>query len=753
MSNTFNFKYLTENSSNLESKMIKGVAREMYLNTAIASLRRLNTFVTESTKSLYSQVLEAESKEDENKLFADYFGQFKDVFDKFKGRIEEMEHRSAMAIETLGSANSDLIDSDQYISEFEGLFSYSGWKFKNLSDTLPKVELRTCFQRDFDTLGRVMQDEGIKASPIERVKIIAQVCNDFCKNSKHWYKKVTKDILGEDCEECCDASFTEFLYSYFREKEEFEVNKGTLYKCKDELNNIEEYKISIYQMCDRLIEDIDFISYEISSYLFRNKDNTLKIKTPTDGVIDRDYRLDSYAMNQVNIFLKSKISHISKVINVYTMAISIKIDALIDNITQCKNILRMVQEKCDTRCCEVEPDFNDGEVSEDPINSDEPEVQDDEDAENMDNVGDNFSHLDGFNDGEFGEDNSPNDVEDENFDEATLFESFVLEAELLHETNAMTDYVSRVLLNEADGEEGGSNKDAEGSQSTSSTSSSSSGLSSVKATKAPLWLSLMRKLKKLWDKFKEIVTVGSKKKIEWLKKNKKYIEKKINIDGDLTLKYTPDFKMLDQFPIQDYNAVQNYLKSEEEFEKHAVKSISDSEGTVIERMEKAILGEEQTGKVGTLKTTVQQAYDYCTDQYTKSVDTLQKETTHLEKAQNLAIQRSKAKVKAADESANMSIEDYFTEFDASGVEKTGKEQNKEDKKTEKDNFDIYFKVYSRIISAKMSIYQKLFNEMYSYCKFYIIEAQNRSGVKTEDPDKSNNGGENNSGSQETVKMN
>ena len=90
MSNTFNFKYLTENSSNLESKMIKGVAREMYLNAAIASLRKLNTFVTESTKSLYSQVLEAESKEDENKLFADYFGQFKDVFDKFKGRIEEM---------------------------------------------------------------------------------------------------------------------------------------------------------------------------------------------------------------------------------------------------------------------------------------------------------------------------------------------------------------------------------------------------------------------------------------------------------------------------------------------------------------------------------------------------------------------------------------------------------------------------------------------------------------------------------------
>ena len=321
---------------------------------------------------------------------------------------------------------------------------------------------------------------------------------------------------------------------------------------------------------------------------------------------------------------------------------------------------------------------------------------------------------------------------------------------MLHDTNAMTDYVTRVLLKEADGEDGGPDGDGEANQSTSNAGSSSSGLSSVKAAKAPLWLSLMRKLKKLWDKFKEIVTVGSKKKIEWLKKNKKYIEKKINIDGDLTLKYTPDFKMLDQFPIQDYNAVQNYLKSEEEFEKHAVKSVSDNESTVIERMEKAILGEEQTGKVGSLITTFQQAYVYCTDQYTKSVDALQKETTHLEKAQNLAIQRSKAKVKAADESANMSIEDYFTEFDASGVEKTGKEQNKEDKKTEKDNFDVYFKVYSRIISAKMSIYQKLFNEMYSYCKFYITEAQNRSGVKSED---SNNGGEDNSGSQETVKMN
>lgn len=747
MSNTFNFKYLAENSSSLGTKMVESVEREMYLNSAIASLRKLNTFVTESTKGLYSQVLEAESKEEENKLFADYFGRFKDAFDKFKGRIEEIEHRSALAIETLGSVNSDLIDQDQYVSGFDGSFSYSGWTFKHLADKLPKVELRTAFQRDFDTLGRIMQDEGIKASPTERVKIIAQVCNDFCKNSKHWYKNISKDIL--DCEECCDASFTEFLYSHFREKSEFEVNKGTLYKCKDELDNIEEYKIDIYRMCDNLIEDIDFISYEISQYLFRNKNNTLRIKTPTDGIIDRDYRLDSYSMNQVNIFLKSKVSHISKLINIYTMAISIKIDAMIDNITQCKTILRMVWEKYGNNKI-INQEDDDIVDNEDPDDGELEPIDHSEDDE-----GNDFSHMDGFNDGEFHEDDSPMDIEDENLDEATLFESLILEAELLNEYANMTNYVYYTLLNEAEDDGGNEPPKEEKSEDKSSNSSTSSqGLSSVKAAKAPLWLALMRKLKRLWDKFKEIVTVGSKKKIEWLKKNKKYLDKKIEIEGNVTIKYTPDFNMLDKFPIQDYNSVKQYLQSEEEFEKHAVKSISENESTVTEMMEKAVLGEEQTGKIGTLKTSLQQAYEYCVVQYSKSVDVLEKETTHLEKAQNLAIQRSKAKVKAADESANMSIEDYFVEFDTSGVEKTGKEQNKEDKKTEKDNFDVYFKVYSRIISAKMSIYQKLFNEMYSYCKFYILEAQQRSGVKSDEPDKAGEETkEEKPQEQETVKMN
>ena len=94
-------------------------------------------------------------------------------------------------------------------------------------------------------------------------------------------------------------------------------------------------------MCDNLLHELEKVAENISSYLFRNEDKKLKIKTDTDGVIDRDYRLDTYSMNQLNLFLKNKVNQIKKLLNVYSIAIGIKFDTAVDYIQQNIDILRM----------------------------------------------------------------------------------------------------------------------------------------------------------------------------------------------------------------------------------------------------------------------------------------------------------------------------------------------------------------------------------------------------------------------------
>ncbi len=346
MSNIYSAKFMNEASTTLADKVFKKPVNETYLFSTLNILREMNSTINENTKNMYIQISEASSKEDENKIFADYFYQFKNIFQDFTNKVQEMKSRMIISAENKVETWEDIINDDKFISSFDKEFSYCGYEFCHIEDSnYPRFNLHQMYQKEFDYLGSLMQDNSIDASPNAKMKIIATVSNNFsnCACDKSWVKTLIKDMVDTDDRKEC-ISYSECIYNALRCKCEFKVNKGYLYTCKENLTDYEDIVDAASVMCDNLIADINKVAENISSYLFRNNDKKLKIKTDTDGIIDRDYRLDTYSMNQLNLFLKNKINQIRKILNVYSIAIGIKFDTVVDYINQNIDILRMAKE-------------------------------------------------------------------------------------------------------------------------------------------------------------------------------------------------------------------------------------------------------------------------------------------------------------------------------------------------------------------------------------------------------------------------
>ena len=183
MSNIYSARFMNEASATLADKVLKKPVNETYLFSMMDILRESNKTINENTQKLYIQIAEAESKEDENKLLAAYFYEFKNIFEKFTNKVEELKSRMVIAVENKMDTWEDLT-KDDFISTFDKEFNYSGYEFSHITDSdYPRLNLQKLYQKEFDYIGQLMQDTNVSASPSARLKIIATVCNNFAKCS------------------------------------------------------------------------------------------------------------------------------------------------------------------------------------------------------------------------------------------------------------------------------------------------------------------------------------------------------------------------------------------------------------------------------------------------------------------------------------------------------------------------------------------------------------------------------------------
>ena len=752
MSNIYSAKFMNEASATLRDKVFYKPVNETYLFSVMDILREMNSVINKETEKLYVHIAEAESKEDENKLFADYYFQFKTIFQEFANKVQQMKSRMVMAVENKVETWEDLYKDDEYISCFDKEFNYSGYEFLHMEDAnYPRLNLHKLYQKEFDYIGMLMQNTTMNASPSAKLKIIATVCNNFsnCSGDKNWIKDLIHDMIDIDDKEI-SRSYSECIYNSLRNKYDITVNRGMLYTCKENLSDYEDIISAAAKLCDNLLYDLDKVANDISSYLFRNKDNKLKIKTDTDGVIDRDYRLDTYSMNQLDLFLKTKVTQIKKLLNVYSIAIGIKFDTAIDYINQNIDILRTAKDYS-PETEEAPEEVDDIQDVEDDADTEEPEeIGDDESDDELGNTDELDDDYDGDGDTDSedvdheeddddiddvtdsddenkeaieeeptnDEVEEPFDVDNEDFEESYLFESELFELEMMCETYNMHESIKSALLLEEETPATTSNKSTE--------NKSSVGLDNAAKTadKANVWQKIISKLISLWNKFKEIVTTQSKLKVDYLKKNEKFINTSVKgVEGTVTLEYTPDITALENLKIEDlnYNTMEQYLVSEEAFctqyyntyyANKGEKSFSDFMKEKILKGERKI--DPKDGKF------VKEAFMFCEDYMTK-VDIIKRQTDIIEKAQRVAKDVSKVQESTIKNDASM----YFREMKDDTTQEENPNGNTSESKLSSDKsakLAIYFKVSSQVLAAKMTMYQKLFNEYFKFCNWHIVKA-------------------------------
>ena len=382
-SKLFNFStLLTENTFDL----VKKVKEKNCLSEALQIIASLDEQVQSSTSTLYSALLEAESKKAENACFGRFYAEYKAELLKYKNKMTELASQFCINLENYVDANKDILEKCCCCPEgttFQGvMFS------KLLSDDIPNIDPYKAFKKEWAFLGRLFQDLDPSAPDEEKTKIIATVYNSLSKEiNEGWLDKCIQKIA--DCDDCCRDTFAKVIYDSFVSAGTVDITLDipTIEQAKLSLKNYTNYTDCIAKSADDFCDGIDKIACEIGSMMFRNADRKLVIKTDEEGVADATYRLSDYSMNQINLFLTTKLSQIRELVNLYTVALSIKMDCIFKYFNQCVAMINMSCSGAEELPDESQPEDpttnTTNDIPEDDVEMDDSDVSEDEDGDDI----------------------------------------------------------------------------------------------------------------------------------------------------------------------------------------------------------------------------------------------------------------------------------------------------------------------------------------------------------------------------------
>lgn len=760
MSSVFNLHHLFTESTSY-NVLVNPVGNEEYMNTVIESLEEFNSSIHSSLQALYESLENADTREEENSIFCRYFDQVDKEINKTIEKIQQMVSRFIINVENIVDVNKDILNNTDIISNCNP-FVYTYTKYKRINDSnFPAMNPIEIFNKEFDYIGQLLQDLGPSASNQTKLKMIATVYNKLNNTKSDIDRKCIESILGssEDVENI--TKLPKKLYEIYKDEvEDKTVDKGLLYSLKLSLENYSNIINSCTYSANTLINQLSEISDKIREIICGNEKNKLKIESSTDGIRNTEYKLDTYSMNQVDLFLKAKISQVVEMINIYYITLSIKLDCTMDYFKQCRDVLAKAELSCDDHIPsdasqDAEDDVEDyegGEEEEAPESEEIPEPEEEpsepeEDVEENDDDSDDSDDDDSNDEDE--EDSSDDDSDDEEVKEEEVPEPEIEEPEDKEPVNDVDDSVKEFeeavrifnhdlftmftiaeqysiskelakYVHEAEGdnkedapEDKGDNKEDKESTTVGKSSDDD------KKTKTSLWRKIVEALSKLWDKFASVFKNKVEVRIKWLNENKRYISKEVtphvNDSGEPVMRdiNTEGFK---DIQIPDFNAdSMKDIADEEAFIKKFFPKVTMGEGVSFkDAVMNMVINEKGEGIKNTKDIKMESLFNWCTKEYMEIMKNIESMNKTIEEALKKA--EAEYSKETAQESAVESISDrYFAEF--------GIEQSKDDKENKtasaSKKFDMYFKLCSQMITAKESLMNKVFNEYYGILKWHI----------------------------------
>lgn len=708
---------------------------ESYMCSAINALNEFNSFTTERTKLLYDALAEATSKAEENQIFEDYFTELTEKVGKVINNINESVSRFVMTIDNLADVNADVINNTSVLSSCND-FTFSKYTYKNINDpAFPRLDPLSHYSKEFDAIGRLLQELGAVAPNQAKLKVIATVYNNFSSSVKNdWVEKCMEDVIGSPL--TGDANFADLLFSKFRDKDPVEttITKGTLYQLKVAMEDRSKLINMVVETATKLVNDLEYIMNNFMEIIGGCGKNKIVVDTKTDGIRNTTYSGDDYTTNQLNIFLKSKVDQIVRMCNIYYIALSIKLDATVEYFDQCKEIINTAVMNCDNQSAssDSEEPENDEPVSDDDMTS-EPDM-DDEEPEEPEGLEDNEPMG---NEGEPVSDDDDMTTEDEEPEEVSTgleechrindavrsYQYAVYELTEAYTHASLSEYVMSKYVTEAD--------DGEKNES--------------------FFKRIARKIGELFKKFEEIVSglikgVDEAGKVAKIKKYANEIMSNTvkshkNQDGSIVAPKI-DFNALDSIDIPDmdtdpdkmkqlYESKETFMQKELAFSKF--KPTKDDE-TISARIKDVVLDYENGYKDTADMDGVKKDYvNFILNDLSKVLASVAKMRSRIDKAVDIAEKTSKSSANESALSKNPAAE-YFVELSVDNSDKE-KEDDKSSSASSSNNNDksggskkdtsvdsaisVYFKVCSDVTSAKMSVAMTVFNECYSFLSWHI----------------------------------
>lgn len=664
MSNLFNFtRILTENCS---PELINTFNKQTFLSYGLNVLKESDSDMLDITRCLYTSILEADSKPEENKKFAEFFKEYKKVITNYILKAQELASQFTINVENFADANKDILDIPDNANIMDTQ-TYKGVQYDNLlNGDVPEIEPYKIFKKEFAFIGKLFQDLGPIGTEEEKAQIIATVCNNLSSEiSDGWLDKCIEKLTG--CEKCTRDSFAKTIYGRFVKNPscDMEVDIGCVKQAKLDIMNYINYINVINKSVTEFCDGLEKVADEVGSMFFRNQDNKLPIKTDEDGVEDKTYRMNSYSFNQMNIFISTKISQINEICNLYLIAISIKMDCIIKYLLQCKDIINTAAAGVDnTPNNEIDPGDNDDDnnnvVDFDDI--DDPELQD--------------FYVDDEPDSDNDEDKTV--IEKDESEQEIEQEFYLFEAELFQKTRSIENMIMKQSLLESIKEDvAGGNTAAN--------------INEKKKSVQAIIQNIAQQITNMVQKFVSSFTKNYEYQINFIQKNKEKIMS-AKIPDTWTIQKI-DIKVLDQFnlvPFSEGDA--ELLKDKGKYLSQKYGSIlapSDGNESAKDRLMKKIYQENESKYTNTDRN---EGFTFVTAGYKKAIANLEKARNSLDKSVT-----STKNIVAKENSLENTMLTYFYE-DTSDV----KDVEKEDSKS--DSVKQYFSISSEVIVAVMNAY-------------------------------------------------
>ena len=793
MSNIFNLSNIFAESSSSSILSSGTITNESYIFSAMRDLRDFNSAFMENTTNLYKAISEAEDTKSENNVFCQYFEEVDAELSKIIKNINDSISRFTINVENIVDANRDILDNTSIITSCKP-FTYHYTQYKRINDKdFPSINAIGIFKQEFDYIALTLQDLGPMASNQNKLKVIATVYNKFVQGTTDVTKKCIMDILGEDDDDDDDivSEFPEKMYDkYKKDTDDVEITKGKLYDVKMSLTNYRNIIDSCSNTADELIKQLSSISAEIKRIICGNSNNTFTVKTSTDGIRDTDYRMDSYAMNQVDIFLKAKINQVIQIANVYYIALAIKLDATMDYFKQCKDILTVAMAKCG-ECSDVpseaekdaQDDVDDGNIeaddhlddkdafTDDDKGPDDDNVEDDEEKEDSDEeefekddeniIDTNDEDNDGVEDSAELEDldvdnNTDNDSDEESSDNDSLkdldeaeknleeslisFEYKQFYLETMYDYVDMLDNLVSIMEADEDNNQQQNQNDAKGTVRT-AVNTAKTQTNASKGRFQGIRNMINKLIELIQGKFTEAFNNVYKNRIEELKKGAAYINIKPvdyqNENSDPVGSFDVNLGEFDKLEVPrfDANMIRN-IKDKNDFIKNTLKvdiiKDGDKELSIGESIERKVISTPSRLR-NFNQVDLKSMYNWCIN-YEKVVSDIQEWTKLLENGIKNA-ERISSTLKENTGSVSSLEDTLLNYFGEANIPAAANNDNKDGDNgggnnaegSDLEKVEIYFNCSKDVITAKMRLAQKIFKEYYQLCMFQINTMKNRTG--------------------------